>query len=115
MNQAVLYAVAAMVCYGLSDFIFKRAAAAGIRADHFLMAQAWFFCPLVVLYTLATGTLVPDLAALWGSVAGLFVFVGLPTTGELLIGRVGEGAFLEDADGARRPLDVSRVSDPKAA
>ena len=31
-------AIVAMVCYGLSDFIYKQAAAAGIRADHFLMA-----------------------------------------------------------------------------
>jgi 3'(2'), 5'-bisphosphate nucleotidase len=44
-----------------------------------------------------------------------FGVVGLPMTGELLIGRVGEGAFLEDAAGVRRPLEVSRVSDPQAA
>jgi drug/metabolite transporter (DMT)-like permease len=76
MNTAILYALVAMVSYGVSDFIYKQAAAAGIRADHFLMAQAWFFCPLVVLYALATRTLVLDPAALWGSLAGAFVFVG---------------------------------------
>jgi drug/metabolite transporter (DMT)-like permease len=76
MNQPVVYALVAMVCYGLSDFIYKQAAAAGIRADHFLMAQAWCFCPLVTLYALATGTLVPDPAALWGSLAGAFIFIG---------------------------------------
>jgi drug/metabolite transporter (DMT)-like permease len=76
MNQPILYAIVAMVCYGLSDFIYKQAAAAAIRADHFLMAQAWFFCPLVILYTLATDTLVLDLAALWGSLAGAFIFIG---------------------------------------
>lgn len=65
-----------MVCYGFSDFIYKRAAAAGIRADHFLMVQAWFFCPLVVLYALATCTLDINLAAFWGSLAGAFAFVG---------------------------------------
>jgi uncharacterized membrane protein len=65
-----------MVCYGLSDFVYKQAAAAGIRADHFLMAQAWFFCPLVIIYALATRTLMIDSAALWGSLADVFVFIG---------------------------------------
>jgi drug/metabolite transporter (DMT)-like permease len=76
MTQPVVYALVAMVCYGLSDFIYKQGAAAGIRADHFLMAQAWFFCPLVILYALATHTLVIDPAAMWGSLAGAFIFVG---------------------------------------
>jgi drug/metabolite transporter (DMT)-like permease len=76
MNQPILYAIVAMVCYGLSDFVYKQGAAACIRADHFLMAQAWFFCPLVILYALATHTLVLDVAALWGSLAGVFIFIG---------------------------------------
>ena len=76
MSQPVVYAIVAMVCYGLSDFIYKQAATAGIRPDHFLMAQAWFFCPLVILYALATNTFVFDPAALWGSLAGIFVFIG---------------------------------------
>jgi drug/metabolite transporter (DMT)-like permease len=76
MNQALVYAIVAMVCYGVSDFIYKQAATAGIRADHFLMAQGWLFCPLVIVYALATHTFVPDPAALWGSLAGAFVFIG---------------------------------------
>ena len=76
MNQPVVYAFAAMVCYGASDFIYKQAAAAGIRADHFLMAQAWCFCPLVFLYALATHTQGRGPAALWGSLAGAFIFIG---------------------------------------
>jgi len=76
MNQPIAYAIVAMVCYGFSDFIYKRAAAAGIRADHFLMAQGWCFVPIVTLYALATHSLVLDPAALWGSLAGLFVFIG---------------------------------------
>jgi drug/metabolite transporter (DMT)-like permease len=76
MNQSIVYAIVAMVCYGVSDFIYKQAAAAGIRADHFLMAQGWLFCPLVIFYALATHTLVLDPAALWGSLAGVFVFIG---------------------------------------
>lgn len=76
MYQPIIYAIVAMACYGLSDFIYKQAAAAGIRADHFLMAQAWFFCPTVIVYALATRTLVFHLAAMWGSLAGIFYFVG---------------------------------------
>ena len=76
MQQSIVYAIVAMVCYGLGDFIYKQGAAAGIRADHFLMAQAWFFAPLVTVYALATGTLVLDPAAAWGSLAGGFIFVG---------------------------------------
>ena len=76
MNQPFAYALAALVCYGITDFIYKQAAAAGIRADHFLMAQGWFFCPLVIIYALATHTLVFVSAALWGSLAGAFMFIG---------------------------------------
>jgi drug/metabolite transporter (DMT)-like permease len=65
-----------MVCYGLSDFVYKQAAGAGIRPDHFLMVQGWFFCPLVIIYALATRTLVFETAALWGSLAGAFLFIG---------------------------------------
>jgi uncharacterized membrane protein len=77
MTQPVLFALVAMVCYGAGDFIYKRAAAAGMRADRFLMAQAWFFCPLVILYAYATGNLVPVSAALWGSAAGVLSLLGL--------------------------------------
>lgn len=76
MSEPVLFALVAMFCYGLGDFIYKRAAAAGVRADHFLVGQAWFFCPLVILYAYATGRLAPVPAAVWGSLAGLFSFGG---------------------------------------
>lgn len=76
MTQPVLFALVAMVCYGLADFIYKRAAGAGLRADHFLVGQAWFFCPLVILYAYATGRLVPVPSAVWGLLAGLFSFGG---------------------------------------
>jgi uncharacterized membrane protein len=77
MSQPIAFALVAMVCYGVCDFIYKQAATAGIRADHFLMVQAWFFCSLVILYALATGTIVLDPAALWGMLAGVLAFVGL--------------------------------------
>lgn len=76
MSEPIIYAILAMACYGFSDFIYKQAAAAGIRADHFLMAQAWVFCPTVIVYALATGTMTFTPAALWGSLAGGFYFVG---------------------------------------
>ena len=77
MTLEIGYALAAMVFYGLGDTVYKRAALAGIRADHFLMVQAWVFCPLVILYALLTHTLVLTTAALWGSLAGVFLFIGL--------------------------------------
>jgi uncharacterized membrane protein len=77
MNEPLLYALAAMACFGLSDFIYKQAAAAGIRALHFLMVQSWFFFPLVIVYALGSGRLVLVPAALWGYLAGLFAFFGL--------------------------------------
>jgi transporter family protein len=75
MNEPILYALAAMASFGLSDFIYKQAAAVG--ASHFLMVQSWFFCPLVIVYALVAGRLVPVPAALWGFLAGLFAFLGL--------------------------------------
>jgi uncharacterized membrane protein len=76
MAQPIVYAVVALLCYGVADFVYKQGAAAGLRADHFLMAQAWLFAPLVVIYALATRRLAFDPAALWGSLAGLFIFIG---------------------------------------
>ena len=57
MDQPLVFALSALLCYGLSDFVYKRSAVAGIRADHFLMVQGWFFCPLVIVYALASGRL----------------------------------------------------------
>jgi drug/metabolite transporter (DMT)-like permease len=76
MSGALPYALAALVLFGIGDFIYKRATSAGLRADHLLMSQGWFFLPLIVGYGLVTGTLAPRPAALWGSLAGAFVFVG---------------------------------------
>jgi drug/metabolite transporter (DMT)-like permease len=76
MNQSIIYAIGAMVCYGFSDFVYKQAATAGIRAEHILLVQGWFFLPLVILYALATHGLVLNPTALWGSLAGAFVFIG---------------------------------------
>jgi uncharacterized membrane protein len=65
-----------MVCFGLGDLVYKRAAMAGVAARQFIMVQAWFFCPLITLYALATGTLVLSPAAIWGAAAGLCALIG---------------------------------------
>lgn len=75
MTGGTGYALAALVCYGLGDFIYKRATAAGVKPHHFLMGQAWCFTPAIFLYATATGTLVLAPSALWGGLAGLFIFV----------------------------------------
>jgi drug/metabolite transporter (DMT)-like permease len=76
MTSDIAYALAALVCYGLGDFIYKRAASAGLAAEYFLMGQAWFFCPATIVYAWLTGTLAFSLPALWGGVAGLFILIG---------------------------------------
>ena len=77
MAYGVELALGAMVCLGLADLVYKRGAAAGVPAHHFLMVQAWCFAPAVTLYGLATGTLELKSYLLWGMGAGLFVFVAL--------------------------------------
>ena len=77
MSPGVGLALGAMICLGLSDVVYKRGAAAGIRPHHFLVAQAWCFAPAIVLYGLATGTLELKSYMLWGCGAGVFAFVAL--------------------------------------
>lgn len=76
MTAATGFALAAMVFFGLGDFVYRRAARAGVAPHHFLMGQACLFCPTVVLYAAATGTLTLAGPALWGNLAGLFLFAG---------------------------------------
>lgn len=77
MTPGLGFALGAMLCFGLSDLIYKRAAAAGLKAGEFLMLQAWIFCPSMTLYAWLTGTLVFNPAALWGMLAGAVLFVAL--------------------------------------
>src|SRR4029079_15621036 len=46
MTDGTGYALIAMTCYGIGDFIYKRATAAQIKPLHFLAAQSWLFCTL---------------------------------------------------------------------
>lgn len=77
MSPGYEYALVAMILLGLVDLVYKRGAAAGVQAHHFLMVQAWCFAPAVAFYGLITGTLKLEMAMLWGMGAGLFVFVAL--------------------------------------
>ena len=75
MTPGLGFALAAMLCFGVSDLIYKRAAAAGIAPHQFVMQQAWVFCPGITLYAWATGTLDVHPSALWGSLAGVFALI----------------------------------------
>lgn len=77
MTPGLGFALAAMVCFGVGDLVYKRASAAGVEAAEFVMLQGWAFCPGVTLYAWLSGTLDLRLAALWGSLAGAFVFVAM--------------------------------------
>jgi drug/metabolite transporter (DMT)-like permease len=77
MTPGLGFALGAMLCFGVGDFIYKRAAAGGIGARQFMMFQAWVFCPGVTLYAWLTGTLDPHLSALWGGLAGLCALIAL--------------------------------------
>ncbi|HKA39049.1 MAG TPA: EamA family transporter, partial [Burkholderiales bacterium] len=77
MSEGIELALISMIFFGLADFFYKRGAAAGITAHHFLMLQGWFFAPAVMLYGLVTGTLAAGTPLLWGMSAGLFVFIAL--------------------------------------
>jgi uncharacterized membrane protein len=77
MTPGLGLALGAMLCFGVSDLIYKRSASAGVKAGEFLMLQTWIFCPGVTLYAWLSGTLDLHLSALWGALAGLCVFVAL--------------------------------------
>ena len=49
MTGGTGFALAALVCYGFADFVYKQATATGIKPHHFLMGQAWCFAPAIVL------------------------------------------------------------------
>ncbi|HET7847508.1 MAG TPA: EamA family transporter [Pseudolabrys sp.] len=74
MTPGIGLALGAMLCFGIGDLIYKRAAAAGGESALFIMLQAWVYCPSITLYAWLTGTLEPNAAALWGSLAGFFSF-----------------------------------------
>lgn len=74
MSNGIPYALGALICFGLADLVYKRAARAGVLPHHFIMVQGWCFAPTVTVYGLATHTLRFEATALWGALAGLFAF-----------------------------------------
>ena len=76
IDPAVALALGALVCNGLADLVYKRAATAGVRPHHLMMVQSSCYGLLVLAYAWITGTLVLDRAALIGAVAGVFAFTG---------------------------------------
>ncbi len=77
MADGVGLALGAMMFYGLVDFVYKRAAASGVQAHHFLLLQAFFFAPSIFLYGLMTGTLALGTPFAWGMTAGALAFIAL--------------------------------------
>ena len=77
MAEGMDLALGAMLFYGLTDWVYKRAAASGVQAHHFLPLQAFFFTPGIFLYGFATGTLALGTPYAWGMAAGVLVFVAL--------------------------------------
>jgi len=73
---ALELALGALLFFGLGDLVYKRGAAAGAQAHHFLMVQAWIFAPTVLLYGVLTGSLRFVTGSLWGGFAGVFALVG---------------------------------------
>ena len=76
MSSSIAYALEALVFYGLADFVYKRAAAAGAEPHRFLMVQSWIFNTLALAYGFVSGTLAFSRGTLWGAVAGVFVAIG---------------------------------------
>ena len=72
--SGMAYAIGAMICFGLSDLVYKRAAGAGVPAHQLLCVQSWQFGPLVLAYGLVTHSLNFNLASIWGAVAGVFAY-----------------------------------------
>ncbi len=77
MAEGMELALGAMIFYGLADWVYKRAAASGVQAHHFMALQAFFFAPGILLYGLVTNTLVLGVPFAWGMAAGVLVFVAL--------------------------------------
>jgi len=76
MTAGMTYALAAMLCFGLADLIYKRASATGVPAHHLMMLQAWCFGPSILVYAWLTHTLMLEWSAVWGALAGLVSYVG---------------------------------------
>lgn len=86
MTPGLGHALIAMFCFGVGDLLIKRSAATGSHPRHFVMMQAWIFCPAMTLYAWATGNLVVGWGALWGCAAGLASYLAFYNFGRSLQG-----------------------------
>ena len=86
MTPGLGFALAAMLCFGAGDLLIKRSAATGSQARHFVMMQAWVFCPAMTIYAWLTGTLVVAWPMLWGTLAGLAAYIAFYNFGRSLQG-----------------------------
>jgi len=86
MSSGIAFAFGAMVCFGLSDLVYKRAAGAGVPAHQLMMVQSWLYGVLVWVYGFATGGIHFNLQALWGVLAGVFAFTGFYNFAKSLAG-----------------------------
>ena len=76
MQHAVGLALVGLVCFGINDYIFKRASQNGASSHNMLMTVSLTMFPLVLAYGLLSGRLAGHPAALWGALGGVFTFIG---------------------------------------
>lgn len=76
MASGVPYALLTLFCFGLNDLLFKRAAQHGAASHQMMMVLTLTMLPFFAAYGVLTRSVVPDPAALWGSLGGLFAFYG---------------------------------------
>ncbi len=76
MHIEFVLAGGALVCAGVSDFVYRRAALAGVAAHDLMLVQSSSYGVLVLLFGIMTHTLQFDHGALWGALAGVFAFTG---------------------------------------
>ncbi|MFN0300758.1 MAG: EamA family transporter [Burkholderiales bacterium] len=75
-DNGIPFALAALVLFGLSDLVYKRAAMSGVPTHQLMMVQSWTYGVLILCYGWSTGSLEFAPASLWGAVAGVFAFTG---------------------------------------
>lgn len=80
MSAAIAYALVAMVFNGLTDFVFKKAAAGSMRGDfrmhQFIVAQSILFWSAMMAYGVLAGELKAGPHVWLGLGAGVFMFIG---------------------------------------
>lgn len=77
MTPGLVFAIVAMLGFGLADLVYKRAAAIGAGGREFAMLQAWTFCPAVTFYAWLSGTLHVNAGTWWGALAGVCLLVAV--------------------------------------